>query len=397
MKTRIVFNGMPVLAAMLWLSDRPAAAQTNETRFPVAHVHFGTVCRGFLYVGSNTVRYEVVQPDKDKGHSFQLTRSEIAGVQPWIVAGRAQNIAEIRTSRVVYHFWLLRNEADVNSGGVFNGGAAAPAATLIAAIQNPSGSSSLAAKRPPDFAAAAGTGPVATAVQPNAVSSTDPPPPPAGMLDGIYVAMDIPDQKVRRLIFSPDGWVVKDIPQETMIGFNFTAYRNSPTQNRQFIGRYQVVGDTINIDWQDFRGPAFGPNREVVKRDEVNAHPVSSNIAWDIFIPMCRCTGKRFSGKYTFGQNQYLQFSPDGTFLDYRLTDQLIVPSQFYEHPRVQRGTYTIQSQTMIFTFADGHRGTRTFTAPKAQENDPIFDWIGLGWKRLYEENYETRLRQGQR
>jgi hypothetical protein len=47
----------------------------------------------------------------------------------------------------------------------------------------------------------------------------------------------------------------------------------------------------------------------------------------------------------------------------------------------------------MIFTFADGHRGTRTFIAPKAQENDPMFDWIGLGWQQLYEQNYEMRLR----
>ena len=31
----------------------------------------------------------------------------------------------------------------------------------------------------------------------------------------------------------------------------------------------------------------------------------------------------------------------------------------------------SIQSQTMIFNFADGHRGARTFVAPKAQENDP--------------------------
>ncbi|HXP86089.1 MAG TPA: hypothetical protein VN841_15295 [Bryobacteraceae bacterium] len=397
MPTRNALTGTLLIAAVLPLMEGRAGAQAGEARFPVAHFHFGTVCRGFLYVSSNGVRYEVVQPVKDRNHSFQISRGELTAVQPWIVAGRMQNIAEIRTARAVYHFGLLPSDGEVNSGGVFNANSAGPAATLVAALQNPSGGSSLAAKRPPDAASAAGAGPAATAVQPDAVSSADPPPPPAGMLDGIYVALDIPDQKVRRLIFSPDGWVVKDIPQETMIGFNFTAYRNSPTQNRQFIGRYQVAGDTINIDWQDFRGPAFGPNREVVKRDEVNAHPVSLNIAWDIFIPMCRCTGKRFSGKYNWGQNQYLQFSPDGTFLDYRVTDQLIVPSQFYEHPRIQRGTYSIQSQTLILTFADGHRGTRTFIAPKAQEKEPIFDWIGLGWKQLYEENYEIRLRQGQR
>jgi hypothetical protein len=33
----------------------------------------------------------------------------------------------------------------------------------------------------------------------------------------------------------------------------------------------------------------------------------------------------------------------------------------------------------MIFNLAGGHRRTRTFAAPKAQQNDPFFDCIGLG------------------
>jgi hypothetical protein len=32
-------------------------------------------------------------------------------------------------------------------------------------------------------------------------------------------------------------------------------------------------------------------------------------------------------------------------------------------------------------------------SAPKAEENDPMLDWIGLGWQQLYEQNYEMRLR----
>src|SRR5262249_6967896 len=99
--------------------------------------------------------------------------------------------------------------------------------------------------------------------------------------------------------------------------------------------------------------------------------------------------------KYRWGApaaDQYLEFFVDGSFIDHRVTDQLIVPSQFYEHPRVQRGTYSIQSQTLIFTFADGHRGTRTFLAPKVQENDSMFDWIDLGWQMLFEENYLAKL-----
>ena len=106
---------------------------------------------------------------------------------------------------------------------------------------------------------------------------------------------------------------------------------------------------------------------------------------------MCRCTGKKFSGKYNYGlatSGQYIQFFPDGTFLDHQVLDQLLVPSSFYDHPRTQRGTYSIHSQTMIFTFADSRRGRRTFYAPKAQEGGPTFDWIGLGWQTLYEEHH---------
>jgi hypothetical protein len=385
MQTQTSLRRIPVLAGMLWLACLPAVPHGTEARFPVAHAHFGTVCRGFLYVDAGGVRYEVVQPEKAKNHAFQIPRSEIVAVLPWIVAGRAQNVAEIRTARAVYRFWLLRNDADVNSGGAFNGGAAAPAATLIAALEN---RAELPRGLPAAKTDAASTGDADAARQL-----------PPGALDGIYVALSVVSQRVRRLNFSPDGWVVKDIPQESMIGFNFTAYRLDRNTNRNFVGRYQVEGDKINIDWQDFRGPAFPPSREVVRRDEVSAHPTSP-VEWDTFIPMCRCTGKRFSGTYIWGQpgaGQYLQFFPDGTFLDNGVTDQLIVPSPFYSDPRIQRGTYSINSQTMIFAFADGHRGTRTFMAPKAEENDALFDWIGLGWQRLYEQNYAMRLRQAQR
>jgi len=397
---RIAFGRLAVLAPLLCFASLAAqsaqqqnapavvanAAPAGEARFPVAHAHFGGVCRGYLYVSPERLRYDVVQPEKDKNHSFQILRSDVVAVQPWILAGRAQNITEIRTARSIYHFWLLPKDADVNSTGLFNGGAAAPAATLIAAIQNPGGAQSQASAQPVSSTSA-------TASQGDSPSSSL----PAGALQGVYAALGIngSSARFRRLNFNGDGWVVKDIPQEGMIGFDFTAYRNDRKTNRNWVGRYQVDGDKINIDWQDFRGPAYPPNREVVKHDEVSAHP-AWEAGWDTFIPMCRCTGKRFSGKYNWGAaaaGQYLQFFPDGTFIDHSVTDQLIVPSRFYEHPRVQHGTYSIESQTLIFMFDDGRRGMRTFMAPKAQENDPKFDWIGLGWQTLYEEDYEMQLR----
>jgi hypothetical protein len=192
----------------------------------------------------------------------------------------------------------------------------------------------------------------------------------------------------KQFIFYPDGFMVYGLPQEGMIGFDFAHYRSSSNPTNSWVGRYRVDGDEIDIVWQNQFGD---PARPVgIKRNETSAHP-AWDAGWHTFIPMCRCAGKRFSGKYIWGPpaaDQYLQFFPDGTFIGHRVTDQLIVPSPFYGHPRVQRGTYSIQSQTMVFSFADGHRGMRTFVAPKVQENQPSFDWIGLGWQQLYEENY---------
>ncbi len=209
---------------------------------------------------------------------------------------------------------------------------------------------------------------------------------PPGALEGVYVGFSLEAAGrvgLRRLHFNPDGWVVRDVPQEGMIGFDFTAYRNDRNTNRNWVGRYRVNGNDINIVWQDYTD-----DRELIKRNET-----SGKLALDVYVPMCRCTGKKFSGKYLWGvagSDQYLQFFPDGTFLDHKVTDQMLVPSAFYDHPRVQRGTYAIQSQTLIFYFSDGKRGMRTFIAPKAQENKGIFDWIGLGWHTLYEEHYQN-------
>ncbi len=209
---------------------------------------------------------------------------------------------------------------------------------------------------------------------------------PPGMLEGVYIGMTIgTGGHVRRseLIFNPDGWVVKGVPQESMIGFDFTAYRNSPDTNRSWVGRYRVSGNKLSIVWQDYTD-----DRSVFTLNESGVSP-----GLDIYVPMCRCTGKHFSGKYNWGlagSGQYMQFFPDGTFLDHGVLDQMIVPNNFYDHPRIRTGRYTIRDQTIVFTFADGTRGTRTFYAPKAQESKPVFDWIGLGWDQLFEEHYQS-------
>lgn len=206
-----------------------------------------------------------------------------------------------------------------------------------------------------------------------------------GELEGFYVGMSLGGGRVGRvpLYFSPDGWVVKIDLNNNMVGFDLTAYRNAKDTNRSWVGRYRVDGNQINILWQDYT-----EHRDVIKRNEASARP-----GLDTYVPACRCTGKKFSGKYLFGlasSGQYVEFSPDGTFLDHGVTDQMLIPNPYYEHPRTQRGTYQIQNQTIFFNFADGHRGARTFLAPKAQESGRTFDWINLGIQALYEEHYQN-------
>ncbi|HLJ29480.1 MAG TPA: hypothetical protein VKY85_22415 [Candidatus Angelobacter sp.] len=209
---------------------------------------------------------------------------------------------------------------------------------------------------------------------------------PPGALEGIYVGFSVGAGGrvgAKPLLFSPDGWVVKNVPDEGMIGFDFTANRNNPNTNRSWVGRYRVDGNQIHILWQD-----YAEDRQVIKRNETSASP-----GLDVYVPMCRCTGKRFSGKYNWGlagSGQYLEFFPDGTFIDHKVLDQMLVPNAYYDRPRTQRGTYSIQSQTMIFTFADGRRGMRIFYAPKAQEHGQMFDWINLGGHDLYEAHHQN-------
>lgn len=210
------------------------------------------------------------------------------------------------------------------------------------------------------------------------------------MLDGFYVGGAVEGGYGRMgigrvpLYFSPDGWVLKINLNDSMIGFDVTAYRNKPDTNRSWVGRYRVEGNDIHILWQDYT-----EHRDLIHRNEAAANP-----GLDVFVPSCRCTGKHFAGKYNYGlanSGQYIQFFPDGTFSDHGVTDQMIVPNPFFDRPRNQRGTYNIQNQSIIFAYADGHRAMKTFTAPKAQENAGIFDWIGLGIQTLYEEHYQAQ------
>jgi hypothetical protein len=339
------------------------------------------VCFGYLYVSPDGIRYDEARPDRDKAHSFTIARSDLKAVQPWNLFGQIQNAAEIRTARATYHFWLLKSEADVEGIRVWNPNNTAPAATLMSAIQ---GTGANAAKAAPAEPVAGPARPDPVPAPPDAVAAV-----PPGALEGIYWGWDSPNSsRARYLFFTRDGWVFRDFPDEGIVGLNLTAFRNDPKRNKSWTGRYRLEEDRVNILWQD-----YPDDREVIHRKENVANP-----PWDTYVPTCPCAGKRFSGIYHYGlpaSGQDFQFFPDGTFIDNKVTDQMIVSKPFvpgrYEHPRVLRGTYEIQDHTVQLNFADGRRIRRIFLAPKVQEDQPLFDWISLGGQRMFERHYQPQ------
>ena len=361
------------------VADPPAQAQpANEFRYPMALQLAGSWCYGYLFASADKIRFDVVQPREDSQYSFEAPRTEVT-IRQWVLLGMPQDAIEVQAKGRTFHMRWLANAGEVATGPArrWTPPLSRPPLALIGAMQNPG--------------TAAVNGPVSASMTEGGPEA------PPGMLAGIYVATAGADARPsnRQFLFYPDGMVMNGVPQEGLIGFDFSHYRPQDNPTRNWVGRYKVAGDEIKIVWMNqFANPA---NPDTIKRNETSAHP-PVQFGWQVFIPMCRCTGKRLSGTYRWGapaQDQYLQFFPDGTFIDHRVTDQLIVPSRFYEHPRIQRGTYEIGRQTILFTFADGHRGTRTFLAPKVQMNNPTFDWIDLGWQMLFEEGYRVRLSQG--
>ena len=209
---------------------------------------------------------------------------------------------------------------------------------------------------------------------------------PSGAMEGVYVSYLISGGHFGRgyLIFNPDGWVVRGMPEggmseKGMEGFDFTAYRNSPT-NKMFVGRYRLDRNDINIIWQD-----YAEDRQLITRDESGTSP-----ALGTYVPTCRCTGKRFSGVYVWGpatSQQYLQFLLDGTFVDNQLMDKLSGP--YYFNPRLGRDTYSIKDRTLTLNYSDGRIVKQIFLAPKAQENEQVFDWIELNNKAMFERQHQ--------
>lgn len=91
-------------------------------RYPVAHQHAASGCGGYLYFSRDTIRYEVVQPEKDKGHSFQQRRADLTVAGQWRFWGQAMDEAEYKfRDGSVYHFFRVRKAfVDSSTSGRLN-------------------------------------------------------------------------------------------------------------------------------------------------------------------------------------------------------------------------------------------------------------------------------------
>jgi hypothetical protein len=79
-------------------------------RLPAAHIHATSVCVGYLYISRDAIRYEVIRPEHDKGHSFDFKRTELTHADAWRLAvarGSATGPAEFKFRSGTYHFYAV--------------------------------------------------------------------------------------------------------------------------------------------------------------------------------------------------------------------------------------------------------------------------------------------------
>jgi len=94
--------------------DAPQLVTTGAepvVRFPVVHQHAASGCGGYLYFSARTIRYEVLHPDKDKGHSFEYPLADLVVAKQWTIMGSAMPEVEFkfRDGRV-FHFFRARRK-----------------------------------------------------------------------------------------------------------------------------------------------------------------------------------------------------------------------------------------------------------------------------------------------
>jgi hypothetical protein len=164
-RTSLLLGGLLAIAALNASAQAPSGANNGDMRFAVAHQHFGGWCYGYLYISAGQVRYEVVQPQSDNGHSFTADRTDVVAGHRSLFGQQAQaleSFINIKVKRQSYNFLWLANEAEVKNGGAhrMTPPQAAPPDTVLAALQNPppSGAAFQAAAAPSAASANAGVG-----------------------------------------------------------------------------------------------------------------------------------------------------------------------------------------------------------------------------------------------
>jgi len=100
--------------------DAPQLITTGAepvVRFPVAHQHTPTGCGGYLYFSAKTIRFEVLYPEKDKGHAFEYPRADLVVAKQWTIMGSAMPEVELkfRDGRVFHFFRVRRKVAEDES------------------------------------------------------------------------------------------------------------------------------------------------------------------------------------------------------------------------------------------------------------------------------------------
>ena len=115
-------------------------AQNPVLRFAVAHGHTMGFCVGYLYISRDKVRYQAVSPASDRGHSFEVSRSEVAGMGHWKLSFGfgfgPKNWAALKLRSGTQYSFMLVLPKHVVSGGTGAREEALPYTDLVEGYNN---------------------------------------------------------------------------------------------------------------------------------------------------------------------------------------------------------------------------------------------------------------------
>jgi hypothetical protein len=156
-------------------------------RFPVAHQHAASGCGGYLYFSAKTIRFEVLYPEKDKGHAFEYPRADLVVAKQWTFMATSMPEAEFKfKDGRVFHFFRVRRKLAEDASVKMTWDNVLPYDALVEAATNfPSVLAQVQASAAQTVAAAAAPAapaapPVDDTVAMDSAGLDVPPPPPWG-------------------------------------------------------------------------------------------------------------------------------------------------------------------------------------------------------------------------